>query len=101
MEESTSSTKSLKRKLRRNDISSDELANAYKEITSESGLEDVLRRNDINIDAINSKGQTLLHKASSEGNLEIVELLLKRGALINTKDSQGSSGTYLNEIFRR
>lgn len=38
----------------------------------------------MSVDQIDSSGQTALHKAAYHGNLQIVELLLKSGANINT-----------------
>lgn len=41
--------------------------------------------------ASNSPGQTPLHIAASQGYIEIVRLLLKKGASINARDSEGNT----------
>ena len=46
------------------------------------------------VNAMKSKATTLLHIAAAKGNLEMVELLISRGAGVNIKD--GDSKTPLH-----
>lgn len=49
----------------------------------------LLLKNGAEINAIDSRGETTLHKAAGYGKYEIVRLLLDRGASINARDNCG------------
>ncbi|KYO19435.1 CARD- and ANK-domain containing inflammasome adapter protein [Alligator mississippiensis] len=54
-----------------------------------SNLEKMLKENDIN--AVNSSNETLLHIAAANGQIAVMEYLIKKGAKLEVKDSQGKT----------
>uniref|UniRef100_A0A7M4EEW0 Uncharacterized protein n=1 Tax=Crocodylus porosus TaxID=8502 RepID=A0A7M4EEW0_CROPO len=54
-----------------------------------SNLEKMLKENDIN--AVNASYETLLHIAAANGQIAVMEYLIKKGAKLEVKDSQGKT----------
>ena len=48
------------------------------------------------VNEISSEGLTPLHYAASAGNSDVIELLIKRGANLNSPDKRGKGGTPLD-----
>jgi ankyrin repeat protein len=48
----------------------------------------------LNVNVQNKYGHTLLHIASMEGSVDVVQLLLREGALLEVKDDNGDTALY-------
>lgn len=58
----------------------------------------LLEKGLVDIDALNEKGETLLHYALLKRSLIIVELLLKKGAKVNRKNQKGQTPLYYTTL---
>jgi len=65
----------------------------------DSGIADVLLSHDADINAKDNEGQTPLHYAARQGQIQAVEWLLKHGADVNPRDKNGK--TPLGQISSR
>lgn len=50
--------------------------------------------NGANVDAINQKGETILHICATYSSIEVVKLLLEKGANVNINDNENDTPLY-------